>query len=242
MTTMASLITLTRQRANIEENQFCTDQEIQLYLNQSLGELDDILATDYEDYHWTAYQSIIPIENSNNVIPLPPDFLKLRGVDFQYQPSGTAGQAALWFTLPKYNFLERNQQNPLSVISVPWGRLNTSYYLGDQGITIIPATQCSGTYQIWYTPKFNYLLNTTDILPPYMNSQGWAEYAVVDCCIKIYNKMNLDPSGFLAEKEALRVRIQSSAMNRDSGGVTCVADTRYQTNDFFISGLYGYGL
>jgi hypothetical protein len=125
---------------------------------------------------------------------------------------------------------------------VPWGRLNTSYNLGDQGITIVPATQAAGTYQILYTPKFQYLTSVNSALPLYMNSQGWAEYAVVDVCVKIFNKQNIDPSGFMAEKAQLEQRIRSTAKNRDSGGVKSVSDTRYQTNDFYISGLYGYGL
>lgn len=239
MTSMSQLITYTRQRANLENNQFCTDSEIQLYLNQSLGELDDIMSTDYEDYHVFNYQSVIPTNTSSNIIPVPSNLLKLRGVDFQYQPSGASAQPALWYTVPRFNFLERNQQNPMSVISLPWGRLNISYNLIDQGIQIIPNTNCAGTYQIWYTPKFNYLTQVTDILPLYMNAQGWAEYAVVDAAIKIFNKQNLDPSGFMAEKEALKQRIISAAKNRDAGGVKFVADTRFQNQDFYWGNIYG---
>lgn len=240
MTSMSQLITYTRQRANLENNNFCTDAEIQLYLNQSLGELDDILATDYEDYHVLTYQSVIPSNTSSNVLPVPSNLLKIRGVDFQYQPSNSPAQPALWYTVPRFNFLERNQQNPLSVISLPWGRLNISYNLIDQGIQIIPQTNCQGTYQIWYTPKFNYLVSTNDILPLYMNAQGWSEYAVVDAAIKIYNKQNIDPSGFMAEKEALRQRIIAAAKNRDSGGVKTVADTRFTNQNFYWGNLYGY--
>lgn len=241
MVTMSQLITYTRQRANLEQNNFCTDAEIQLYLNQSLGELDDILSTDYEDYHVLTYQSVIPTNTSSNVIPVPSNLLKIRGVDFQYQPSQSPAQPALWYTVPRFNFLERNQQNPLSVISVnPWGRLNISYNLIDQGLEIIPQTSCAGTYQIWYTPKFNYLLTTTDILSLYMNAQGWSEYAVVDSCIKIFNKQNIDPSGFMAEKEALKQRIISAAKNRDSGGVKTVSDVRFSNQNFYWGSSYGY--
>lgn len=237
---MQELITYARQRSNLENNEFCTDAEIQLYLNQSLGELDDILATTYDDYHVLTYQSVIPTNNSSNIIPVPSNLLKIRGVDFQYQPAQSPSQAALWYSVPKFNFLERNQQNPLSVISMPWGRLNVSYNLMDQGIQIIPNTNCAGTYQIWYTPKFNYLTQTTDILPLYMNAQGWAEYAIVDACIKIFNKQNLDPSGFMAEKQALKDRIISAAKNRDSGGVKFVADTRFGNQDFYWGNNFGF--
>lgn len=239
MTSMQQLITLTRQRSDLENNNFCTDPEIMLYLNQSLGELDDILATDYEDYHVLTYQSVIPTNTNSNIIPVPSNLLKLRGVDYQYQTAATPGEQTLWYTIPRFNFLERNQQNPLSVISIPWGRLNVSYNLIDQGIQIVPQTNCAGTYRIWFTPKYEYLTQTTSILPLYMNAQGWSEYAVVDACIKIFNKQNLDPSGFMAEKEALRQRIISAAKNRDSGGVKSVADTRYSPNGFYFGSMYG---
>lgn len=238
---MQNLIDLTRFRGNLENNQFCTDPEIQLYLNQSLAELDDILSTNYEDYHVLNYQAVIPTNNSSNILAVPSNLLKLRGVDFQYQPAASPSSPALWYTVPRFNFLERNQQNPLSVISMPWGRLNISYNLIDQGIQIIPNTNCAGTYQVWYTPKFQYLTAVTDILPLYMNAQGWSEYAVVDACIKIFNKQNIDPSGFMAEKEALKQRIISASRNRDAGGVKFVADTRYQNQDFYWGNTGSYG-
>jgi len=235
---MQSLITLTRQRADLENNNFCTDAEIMLYLNQSLGELDDILATDYEDYHVLTYQSVIPTNTNSNIIPVPSNLLKLRGVDFQFQAAATPDQATFWYTIPRFNFLERNQINPLTSAMMPW-RMNVSYNLIDQGIQIVPQMNCAGTYRIWFTPKYEYLTQTTSILPLYMNAQGWSEYAVVDACIKIFNKQNLDPSGFMAEKEALRQRITSAAKNRDSGGVKSVADTRYSPNGFYLGSVYG---
>ena len=239
MTSMASLITLTRQRSNMEQNQFVTDPEIMLYLNQSLGELDDILATDYEDYHVLTYQSVIPNNSSaSNIIPVPSNLLKLRGVDFQFQAAAQPQQATFWYTIPKFNFLERNQLNPLTSALTPW-RVNICYNLIDQGIEIVPQTNCAGTYRIWFTPKYEYLTQTTSILPLYMNAQGWSEYAVVDACIKIFNKQNIDPSGFMAEKEALRQRIISAAKNRDSGGVKSVSDVRYQPNGFYFGSMYG---
>ena len=239
MTSMQNLIDLTRQRSNLEQNDFCTDAEIQLYLNQSLGEMDDILATDYEDYHVSRYQNVIPVNSSSNIIPLPSNFLKLRGVNYQFQLVAS-GQPPLWYTVPKFNWMERNQQNLSAGISTSWNRYNISYNLMDQGIEIIPANYCQGTYEVVYTPKFQYLTSPTSILPLYMNSQGWSEYAVVDACIKIFNKQNLDPSGFMAEKEALRQRLISAAKNRDSGGCKSVADVRY-TNQDYMWGNFGYG-
>lgn len=241
MVTMQQLIDYTRQRSNMEQNQFVTDSEIQLYLNQSLGELDDILAGEYDDYHTLSFQAVLPQPNGSNIIPVPSTLLKIRGVDYQYQLSSTA-QSALWYTVPKFNFLERNQTNPLTgSIAMPWYG-NLSYNLLDQGIQITPQTQCQGTYQVWYTPKFEYLQSVNQALPIYMNAQGWSEYSIVDACIKIFNKQNIDPSGFMAEKEALRQRVISSAKNRDSGGVKCVTDVRYGGNDFLFSGLYGSGM
>lgn len=226
VTSLSDLLTQVRQRSNMENNYFCTDDELTGYINNSLAELDDILVTRYEDYRLNNFQAIIPNNGVSNVIAIPSNMNKLRGVDFQINPG--SANAGLWISLFSFQFTERNRQNSVlgNVISAA-GRSNLTYRLADQGIIIMPQSQASGTFQIWYTPKFTPLVLTTDILPIQMDTQAWVEYSIVDCCIKIFNKQNLDPSGFMAEKAALHERIIGAARNRDSAGPKRIANTRY---------------
>ena len=234
-TTLQQLITLTRQRSNMENNNFISDTELTTYLNNSLAELDDVLVTDYEDYRLNTFQSVLPSDGLTNIIPIPSNLYKLRGVDFKINESQNG---TFWLTLFPFQLPERNRQRSgLTNILVPY-RTGLSYRLADAGIIIMPQVQAGGTYQIWFTPKFVSLVETTDTLTIQMDTQAWIEYAVVDCCIKIFNKQNLDPSGFMAEKAALQVRIKNAAKNRDSAGPKRVANVRFNENDFGLP--YGF--
>ncbi len=240
-TTLADIILAVRRRSNMEENFFVTDVELAAYINSSLAELDDILVTDYEDYRVTTYQSILQ-SNDNNTIPIPSSLYKLRGVDYQAQNSPGNQN---WYTLYAFQLTERNRNNnnALTNLSVPYG-VNRSYRLSDAGIIILPQQQCQGTYQIWYVPKFIPLVELTDTLTIQMDTQAWVEYAVVDCCIKILNKQRLDPTGFMADKAALQLRIRNAAKNRDSAGPKRVANTRFNGNGNMggITGTGGWGI
>jgi hypothetical protein len=220
----------------MENNFFVTDAEITSYINNSLAELDDIMVTDYEDYKLSLMQA--SLSNNKNIISIPGDFYKLRGVDFQ----NTTTNTVQWTTLYEFQLPERNLNNRmLANVLLPYSNLSLTYRLSNVGIIIMPASQCQGIYQIWYTPKFVTLKNLTDTLTIQMDTQAWVEYAVVDCCIKILNKQNLDPSGFLADKAALQQRVRSAAKNRDSAGPKSVANTRYNQDAFFYPfGYYTY--
>ena len=237
MTTLADLITLVRQRANVENNEFVTDPELTSYINNSLGELDDTLVTRYEDYKITTILSTLV--DGYNQIPLPPDFLKLRAIDFS---TGTPTNNNRWFTINQYQMPERNRYNNAAQnILSPWGKVALSARVMGQTIFIEPQDQAGGVYQIWYTPKFTPLVNTTDALPFYMDSQGWSEFAVVGTCVKIMNKMNLDPQGFMAEKAEQKERVISAAKNRDSSGPKRIANVRNGGNGGFSGGFGGCG-
>lgn len=226
-TSLAQLITLVRERSNMENNFFISDTELTTYINNSLGELDDVLTTEYEEYRLNNFQAIIPNDGVSNTIAIPSNMNKLRGVDYQLATTSST----LWLTLYPFQFPERNRwNNSLSNVLSPLNR-SLSYRLADQGIIITPLTQAYGTYQIWFTPKFYPLLVTTDVLPIQMDTNAWVEYTIVDCCVKIFNKQNLDPSGFMAEKAALLERIRASARNRNSAAPKRIANVRFNDGD-----------
>ena len=234
-TQLSDIRTLVRQRSNMENNFFVTDAELNTYINNSLAELDGVLATKYEEYRLNSFQASLPNDGVSNIISIPSTFWKLRGVD--YQNLGQGGTQ--WFTLFEFQFPERNRENNiLNNIVSPWGRLKLSYRLADVGIIIQPQTQAGGIYQVWFTPKYVPLLLDTDTLTIQMDTQAWVEYVVVDCAIKILNKQGLDPSSFMAEKEHLRVRIVAEAKNRDAAGPKRMANSRFQNDDLVLPYMY----
>lgn len=218
-TTLAVLRTRVRQRAHIENSQVVTDAEINDMLNMSLSMLDDLLIDTYADYKLTTAQLTITqaVDGYNNMT-VPNDFCKLRGVDRQV--SGN------WMTLDNYEFPKRNQFS-FPVINFVYGYLDVYYKLQGQQVEIIPAANSQATYRLWYIPQYVPLISDSDTLQPYMDTQAWCEYAVVDVCAKILIKQYLDPSFFLAQKAELKDHIINTAKPRDAGPPKRVQNTRY---------------
>ena len=236
MTTTQDLITSIRNRSNMENNEFVTDTDITDMLNACLSELDDALVGSYEDYKISIY--LTSLTNPNYIIPLPPDYLKLRAIDYNPAPL-QAGQVG-WYTINQYQLPERNRyNNSVSNIMSPWGKVTLSARVMGNSIYIAPQDEAGGYYQIWYTPKYVPLVLPTDSLPVYMDSQAWSEFAIVGTCVKIMNKMNLDPSGFMAEKAEQKERVISAAKNRNSSGPKRMANVRF-TNDFWPNNFSGW--
>jgi hypothetical protein len=213
----------------MENNNFISDAELIGYINNALGELDDILIGTYTDYRANNYQSILSGES--NILPIAPDFYKLLGVDYQL----TAAATTYWFSLKSFQFPERNRQNAISMMSNPWTRLVLSYRLFNDGIMILPQQQCQGNYQVWYVPKLPQLINLTDQLSITMDNQGWVQYVAAAVAIIIFNKQNLDSSAFMQQKEQLRTRIVSMSRNRDAAVPKRCANTRYNEDFYFPS-------
>lgn len=234
-TQLQDIITLTRQRSNMENNQFVTDPELTTYINNSLAELYGLMVRMYEEYNLATFQAVLPIDGVSNVISIPSQLMKLRGIDYVNFAQG----GPPYYTLYQFQFPERNRDNNvLNNIVSPWGKVQLSYRLADVGIIIQPQQQANGTYNVWYTPKYVNLIQPTDTLTIQMDSNAWVEYAVVDCCVKIFNKQNLDPSGFAMEKQELKARIMAETKNRDSSGPKRMANVRFANDDLVLPYMY----
>jgi hypothetical protein len=68
---------------------------------------------------------------------------------------------------------------------------------------------------------------------------GWLEYVIVDAAIKALTKEESDTSALKMEKDALRQRIEESAMNKDAGQPDTISSTRGYDGDAFGPGGWG---
>lgn len=207
----------TRSRTNTEQNLAITDQALGFYLNMGLGSLYDIIATEYEDYNVLTYLSTL---NGSNQIPLPPDFFKLRGVDY--------GGPGFWTTVFGYGLQERNRfNNPIANMVVPYGnQAGRKFRVMNDSLYIEPENLAMGQYQVWYVPKYHIMYHDTDTLIPAMDSNAWVEYAVASAGVKIYNSLNLPTAGFMQEMAYHEEKVRASCANRDDAGPQCVQNTR----------------
>lgn len=225
-TTLQGLITQVRQRTMTEYDQFTTDAEITTMLNASLSFLDSILKQN-DDYQITSVIKTI----SNVATPyftVPADFFKVRSVEIQSPVN--AGQ---YVTLEKFNLRTQNKYNNFPFLApIDWatGACNMRYRPEGAGsvckIFIQPAQFSAYTYQLWYTPTFLNLVNTTDALPAYMDTNAWCEYAVSDVCAKMKEKEGLDATPFMARAMDARNSITSDSSTIDRGSVVVIEDVR----------------
>ena len=224
MTTLQDIIDAVRLLADMRTSQYVSDSDITIMINGSYRELDDILIAKNQDYRlviqgFTPGTSVNVISN-NTMIALPADFDELRGVDYYW----TNAQQP-WVTLQSFSMPERNRFN-FPLMQTMAGLPLLRYMLQDGYVAIAPLEKCAGTYRLLYTPELPILVNTTDTIPYYFDNRSWSDYVVFDCCIKIMNMQQEDPSAYMAQKAAIKTRIESLAGKRDSGAPQRGRNTR----------------
>jgi hypothetical protein len=233
------LLTYCRQRIGIEQNDTISQDALRTMVNLSLASLDETLATEYEEYHVTTYLTTLgtssPDNQNSNMIPLPPDCFKLRGVDF-----GSPGQ---WITIYGFGFQQRNYFNsPYSNMFANYGnQVQRKARVMDQNIIIEPLNLCSGQYQIWYTPKFHWIVEDSQELPYDMNLEGFIEYAVAATGEKVYTTLVLPTDSFTQQKMYYEDKVRNSAKNRMSMGPQVMQNVRNRGGGW-SRGRRGWGL
>lgn len=220
--TLAELIDEVRRRADMEHTQFVKDDELTSLINLSYGELYDLLVSRFEDY----YSSQVTVSvTSGNTFPMPADLYKIRGLDFSIATND-------WLTVRKFNFAERNVRSRVTNRLI-YGIRRLTYRLMGDTFYIQPEDQATGTYRLWYIPRFERLVNPTDIMGDVLDFE---EYVIVDAAIRCLVKEESDPSALMAIKAELKNRIINMANNRDAEGPERVADVSLQSN--FLEGIF----
>ena len=216
MMTLAELRQHALERADRVNTTFITTPELNSYINQSYFELYDLLIDTYEDYYAKSMQ--FQTNGSDFNYALPQDFYKLLGVDCGLDQSSNA-----WVTLKKFDFIARNRFVYPQITSTFLGVFNLQYRLMANNLMFIPTPSAGQFIRMWYIPRLDTLLQDSDAAD---GVSGWTEYIIVDAAIKILQKEESDVSVLMAQKEALRQRIEASSMNRDAGQPDTITDAR----------------
>jgi hypothetical protein len=204
-----------RTKTATENSTQVEDTDIINFLNEGLAELDDILVEKFDDYKLTSFQSVI--QPGGNIFPTPSDCLKIREVEVAF--------AQRWITVKRFNLQQKNKWN-YPILRYPYGNLCLEYRQEGRFIEIIPAASAVGTYQVWYIPEYQNLVNPTDTLPDYMNKQAWYEVAIMHACLQVATRLDTNPADYAQQKLALIARIQNAAASRDAGSVKKAINTR----------------
>jgi len=220
--TLSKLRTLIRQRADMENSTFVTDDEIVGFINQSIAELHDELITLYENFYLSSEALTLPADSPKT---LPDDFYKCLGVDLN-----TSGMT---YRLKPFQLGERNTySNPAYSVS---GAPILFYSIQGNELKFMPETTVSATGTLWYAPEpqqFALGAGDDDIELNAKARQiaiGYEEYIILDGAIKCLIKEESDYSTLVALKEQQRQRIVASAARRDAGEPYRVQDVRSGT-------------
>lgn len=135
---------------------------------------------------------------------LPSDFYKLLRVDLLNSPSE-------YITLHKFNLME--EQAHQSSAGYGYRYADFSYRMRGDEIIFAPG-QSTGTIRLYYIPAITKLSADTDTIN---GVNGWEDYICYSAAIKALAKEESDPSVLMAERDALRERIETMSVDRDAG-------------------------
>lgn len=216
---LGSIRLQSQMRADKVNSHFLSTWEWNQNINKSYKELYDLLVATFTDEYFVANPYQFTSDGRNPALyPLPSDFYKMLGEDLSIGANSTG-----WLTLKKFSFISRNRyifgNTPVSFLGV----LNLRYRVMGSNIMFIPPPAANQTIQLWYIPKPKVLLADSDLLD---GVSGWEEYVIVDAAIKGMQKEESDVRVLLAQKAALKARIEGMAPSRDAGEAETVSDTR----------------
>lgn len=231
---------MSKLRANKLESEFLTQDEWNWNINQSMKRLYDLLVTKFGDNYFAAPRIQF---NTNNaaIYPLPdgsnyggaPALYKLIGVDVGVNASNNQ-----WFTLPRYNIIDRNKYSTLQLAGTVQSIYGLSYIVMGNNLEFIPLPSAQ-IVQLLYVPMVKEMLQDTDMMP--FSISGWSELVIVDAAIKaLVKEESFDQAqALVGDRAEIIDRIATTAANRDVGQANTVSNTRSRCGDQNFGGIYG---
>lgn len=246
--TLAQLRTATRQRADMVNSKFITDDELNSYINQSYFELYDILVQKYGDDYFLAPVAIFFTNGTSQFYPLPDGLLKFQGSDgnqftapplykFMGLDLGLSNTQDSFVTIRPFMFSERNRYAVPNFQSF-YGVTNMRYRLEGNNLLLTPIPSQGQMMRLWYIPRMQTLDNDNAKVD---GISGWTEYIIIDAAIKCLQKEESDVTVLGMQKGAMIQRIEAAAENRDAGNPAQVGDTQFSDMWWPTGGGGGYG-
>lgn len=214
--TLGTLRTRVRQAADMitgQAAQFCSDPEINGYINDSYSELHDLLILRFQDYARTI--TTFPLASAQELYQLPDDFHKVVTVWLLLAP----GQR-----IELLPFMPGEEQANYQNITPGGNSTSYRYAIEDNFIRFAPLPSAGPTIELRYIPQYKKMYNDADTISVTVVN-GWEEYIVVDAAIKCRDRATMDNSRLDIRKARLEHRIVTAASGRDAGHAKRVRDT-----------------
>lgn len=209
--TLTQFIERCRERADMERSRFISDAELTRYINSSIQELYDLLiASRGENYYITS--SSFSTNSGTDTYSLPAGMLKVMGVDLVKNTNEA-------YTLKAFRWQERNQNRSPYYFN---SSVNLKYQIRGNDIVFSPIPTDSNTIKLWYVPAFQTLSGGSD---SFDGINGWEEYVVIDCAIKMKSKEESPVDELVMAKNDMKARILQASSGRDSTEPARIVDT-----------------
>lgn len=234
---------MSKLRADLLRSNFLTEDEWNFNINQSANRLYDLLISKFGEKYFladpltfsTTGASVYPLPNGSNYDGAPALY-KLAGVD-----AGINATNNQWFTLPKFNWIDRNRYATLQLAGIVQSIYGLAYCDFGNNLYFIPTPTTAQTIQLWYIPVLTQMLQDTDMMP--FSISGWSELVIVDAGIKaLIKEESYDQAqALINERTGLLERIETTAANRDVGQPNTVSNTRSRCGDQNFGSFGGFG-
>src|SRR5271165_226110 len=234
---------MSKLKADKLYSNFLTDDEWNFNINQSSTRLYDLLITKFGDKYFLAPPLQFSTNGTSNY-PLPdgsnynaaPALYKLAGVDVGINASNNE-----WFTIPKFNWIDRNRYSTLQLAGTVQSIYGLAYCDFGNTLFFIPLPTNAQQIQLWYIPVVQQMLRDTDMMP--FSISGWSELVIVDAAIKaLIKEESYDQATILIqERKGLIDRVEETAANRDVGQPNTVSNTRARAGDQNFGSFGGFG-
>lgn len=218
--TLLELRTQARQMADMVDNEFVGDSELNNYINFAIAELHDILVESYgSDYFLNSVEGTTTVDNPDYA--LPSDFYKLRGVDVKLN-----GQD--WYNIRPFNFNERNRYEDFGSWSL-MGITNIRYRVMGSNVKFTPIPDAATEYRLWYIPKATKLALDEDSLD---DINQYSDFVIITAAMKMLNKEETDITALASERNRIIERLRDASQNRDAGQPESISDIHAENNDY----------
>ena len=129
-----------RRRTDMENSDFCSDAEIDDYINSAWCELYDILIQKYSESYFLKSSDLTTTSGTDSY-DLPDDFYKVVGVDYKADNND-------YLPIQRYRFTQRIRD-----ASYRRTAADTKYRLQGEKMFFIPTPDSAKTFRVWYIPN-----------------------------------------------------------------------------------------
>ena len=218
---ISDIITLAKQRSDMENTNFISDAEWLTYANNSYRKFYNWVTTIYEDYN-VSYQDYSTIADTEEYT-LPTGFLKMRLVELY-------GVTPRPLTLREWTLSEKNRL-AYTVTGYP---IRFAFY--GNTLRLIPSPRGVYSVRVWYIPTATEITSSSQSVEVY---NGFDEYIAIDMAIKALTKEKSSTTALENERDRMEKLLVDSLTGRDAGSPRFITDIERQNDGTLYPFVWG---